>query len=196
MYQNRYHQHSYSLEYTHQNALFYTYSIIPYQKRIDADHFRVTDYISFNNGTNLWLGAEYDSYSNGDNEVTGDFNWMFYKDQAFFKNFTYTLNIEGWYTTHSKQHSDFYSPSFADSTLFRIDPQYIFSKYIGVRGQLGIGYSIIDQNIPYKMGLWFFGEPMKNMDYEFGCLSSNAARIAAGGNYNYRECTAHLGYTW
>jgi len=195
-YNNRYKDHSYNLEYTRQNAIFYTYAIKSYEKRIDANHFRFSDNVSFENQTELWFGVEYNMYTNSDNELTGDFNWMFYKDTAFTPKFTYTLNLEGWYTSHSKQHADFYSPNFADSTLIRFDPQYLFSKYFGLRGAYGVGYSFSDEAVPYKYGLWAFGEPMKNMEYELGCHYSNAARIAVGGNYHYEECTAHLGYSW
>jgi len=195
-YSDSYKNNSYILEYTRQNAVFYTYAIKPYEKRIDANHFHLSDNVSFENRMQLWLAVGYNMYTNGDNELTGEFNWMFYKDTVFTPEFTYTLNLEGWYTSHSKQHADFYSPNFADSTLLRFDPKYIFSKYFGVRGSYGGGYSSSDKDFPYEYGLWAFGEPMNNMDYEVGCHYSNAARIATDGNYHYEECTAHVGYTW
>jgi len=196
IYSSKYKNNTYSLEYTKQNAIFYTYALKAYKKRINADHFRLNDTVDFENKMQLWFGAEYNMFINGDNELTGELNWMFYKDTAFTPKFTYTLNLEGWYTSHSRQHTDFYSPNFADSTLLRFDPQYVFSKYFGLRGAYGVGYSYSDEAIPYKYGLWAFGEPMKNMDYALGCNYSNASRIATGGNYNYKECTAHLGYSW
>jgi len=196
MYRDSYKNHSYNLEYTRQNALFYTYSLVPYEKRIIADHFSASDFIVFDNKTDVWLNAEVNLFSNDDTEVTAQFDWIFYRDTAFTPKFTYAYALEGWYTSHTKQHSDFYSPSFADATLLRFDPQYIFSKYIGVRGKFGLGYSVMDQVTPYKYGTWIFGEPIKNLAYEIGCLESNAARLSYGDNYHYRECRASVGYTW
>jgi len=196
MYSNIYRDHSYNLEYTRQNALFYTYSLVPYEKRIVADHFSASDFIVFENKTDIWLNAEVNLYSNDDTEVTAQFDWIFHRDTAFTPKFTYAYALEGWYTSHTKQHSDFYSPSFADSTLLRFDPQYIFSKYIGVKGKIGLGYSVMDQVTPYKYGVWLFGEPINNLSYEIGCLESNAARLSYGDNYHYQECKASLGYTW
>jgi len=195
-YQDRYQNHSYLLEYTRQNALFYTYSLVPYEKRIVADHFSLSDFIVFENQTDLWANIEVNLFSNDDTEITGQFDWVFYKDTYWTPKFTYTLALEGWYTSHSRQHSDFYSPDFADSTMLRFNPQYIFSKYLGIRGKIGTGYSIVDETIPYKYGVWLFGNPMNNLSYEIGCLESNAARIAYGGNYHYRECSANIGYSW
>ena len=195
-YANRYKKHSYNLEYTRQNALFYTYSLVPYEKRIKADHFSASDFVTFENKTDLWANIEINLFSNQDTEVTGQFDWVFYKDTAFTPKFTYALALEGWYASHSKQHSDFYSPSFTDATLLRFDPQYIFSKYIGVRGRVGLGYSVTDEVMPYKYGVWLFGEPANNLAYEIGCLESNAARLSYGKNYHYRECKASLGYSW
>ena len=196
MYSNRYKKHSYSLEYTRQNALFYTYSLITYEKRIKADHFSLSDYIAFENKTDLWLNAEVNLFSNHDLEFTAQFDWVFYKDTLFTPKFTYDFALEGWYTSHSKQHNDFYSPVFSDSTLIRFDPQYIFSKYIGLKGKIGLGYSVVDENIPYKYGIWVFGQPLANLSYKIGCQWNNAARISYGGSYHYKECKASLGYTW
>ena len=195
-YQDRYKHHSYLLEYTRQNALFYTYSLTPYEKRIVADHFSASDYIVFENKTDLWANIEVNLFSNNDTEITGQFDWVFYKDTYWTPKFTYNLALEGWYTSHSREHNDFYSPSFADSTMLRFNPQYIFSKYIGIRVQVGTGYSVVDENIPYKDGVWLFGNPMKSLAYELGCLESNAARLAYGANYHYRECKANIGYSW
>ncbi len=195
-YKNSYKQHSYSLEYTKQNALFYTYSLVPYEKRIIANHFSVSDYILFENKTDLWANIEVNFFSNADREMTTQFDWVFYKDSVWRPKFTYSVALEGWYTSHSKHHYDFYSPHFADSTLLRLNPQYVFSKYAGVRGKIGIGYSIVDKTIPYKYGLWLFGNPMKHLDYEIGCLESNSARLSYGSNYYYRECKAKISYSW
>jgi hypothetical protein len=195
-YQNRYKKHSYSLEYTRQNALFYTYSLAAYEKEIKADHFSVSDYIVFENKTDLWANIEVNLFSNDDREVTGQFDWVFYKNSAFTPKFTYSFALEGWYTSHTKEHSDFYSPSFTDSTMLRFNPQYLFSKYIGVRAKIGTGYSVVDETIPYKYGAWLFGNPSDNLNYELGCLESNAARLSIGGDYHYMECNAKVGYTW
>lgn len=195
-YSDSYKNNFYSLEYTRQNAIFYTYSLKAYKKRIDTNHFGLSDTVNFDNKTQLWVGIDYNNYTNDDNELTGNLNWMFYKESAFTPKFTYSLNLEGWYTSHSKPNKDFYSPSFADSTLLRVDPQYIFSKEFGVRGAYGIGYSLRDKNIPYKYGLWAFGTPIQNMDYEIGCHYNNAAKITTGGRYNYKECKLNLGYSW
>ena len=195
-YQDSYKRHSYSLEYTRQNALFYTYSLVPYEKRIVANHFSISDYVSFEKQRSLWANLEVNLFSNSDTEVTGQFDYIFYKDTFLTPKFTYTLALEGWYTSHSKQHSDFYSPDFADSTLLRFNPQYIFSKYIAIRGKIGTGYSVVDETVPYKYGAWIFGNPMQNLEYEIGCVRSNAARLSYGGDYHYQECNAHLGYIW
>lgn len=74
-YENRYENHSYALEYTHQNALFYTYSLAAYEKKITAEHFSVTDYISFENSANLWANLQFNAFSNGDFETTGQYDW-------------------------------------------------------------------------------------------------------------------------
>ena len=195
-YQNNYKRHSYSLEYTRQNSLFYTYSLKSYEKRIVANHFSLSDYVMFANKMDLWANIEVNLFSNDDTEVTGQFDLIFYKNSHWTPKFTYSLALEGWYTAHSKQHTDFYSPSFADSTLLRFNPQYIFSKYIGIRAKIGAGYSVSDETIPYKYGAWLFGNPINNLHYEIGCLESNAARLAIGGDYHYRECKANIGYTW
>lgn len=196
MYQNKYRKHSYSIEYTRQNALFYTYSLIPYEKRIVADHFSVSDYIVFNNKTDIWLNMQLNLFSNDDVEVTGQFDWVFYKNTFMTPKLTYSFALEGWYTSHTKEHNDFYSPTFTDSTMFRFNTQYLFSKYIGVRVKIGTGYSVMDENIPYKYGAWIFGNPIDSLEYEIGCLQSNAARLSIGGDYHYTECNAKVGYTW
>lgn len=196
IYQNKYDNHSYTLEYTRQNALFYTYSLLAYEKQIVANHFSISDFIVFNSKSELWANITSNIFSNEDRELTAQFDWVFYKGSAFRPQFTYNFALEGWYTSHSIQHKDFYSPSFADATLLRVDPQYIFSKYLGVRGKLGLGYSVVDVALPYKYGIWLFGQPTENIDYSLGCLESNAARVSFSQGYHYRECRAHLGYLW
>jgi hypothetical protein len=196
IYENSYRKNNYTLEYTRQNALFYTYSEIPYEKKIKADHFSLTDNISFENSNTLWANINVNFFSNQDREITAQFDYLFYKDTLFSPKFSYGVAVEGWYTAHSKQHQDFYSPKFSDATLLRVDPKYIFSKYFGLRGKIGGGVSVSDENTPYKYGLWGFGEIVKGMDYAVGCLKSNAARLANGPTYHYTECEAHLGYTW
>ncbi|MBD3839515.1 MAG: tetratricopeptide repeat protein, partial [Epsilonproteobacteria bacterium] len=195
-YLNSYNEHSYVLEYTHQNALFYTYRLAPYEKRITADHFSITDYALFEDKTSLWANLELNSFSNGDFEITPQFDWRFYHDTAFTPNFTYDVGVEGWYTAHTKQHDDFYSPDFYDLTLLRVDPQYIFSKYLGIRGKLGLGYSIVGQDFIYKYGAWIFGEPLEDLHYSAGCLKNNTAKTSSGEGYYYTECEAELGYKW
>ncbi len=195
-YESKYRQHNYSLEYTHQNALFYTFALCPYEKRIDVHHFSASDYISFRNNKDLWANLELNNFSNNDTEFTGQFDWRFYYDTLTNKNFSYHLALEGWYTTHSKQTTCFYSPDFSDTTMLRIDPRYIFSKYLGVKAKAGLGYSFADQAQAYKLGLWFFGTPKENLTYNIGCLYSNATRFSASSSYNYRECDVNLGYTW
>ncbi len=195
-YENNYKNHNYSIEYTHQNSLFYTYSLCSYKKRISADHFSLSDYISFQNKKNLWTNLTVNKFNNGDTEITGQFDWRFYYSKPYQKRFNYDLALEGWYTSHTKQHSCFYSPSFADTTILRIDPQYIFSKYIGIQAKAGLGYSFKDNSQAYKFGLWFFGNPQKKLSYSLGCLRSNSARISASSSYNYQECKVDLGYSW
>jgi len=195
-YENSYKNHSYSLEYTHQNSLFYTYSLCSYENRISADHFSLSDYITLKNQKNLWINLEVNHFSNTDTETTGQFDWRFYYSKLYQKRFNYDLALEGWYTSHSKQHNCFYSPKFADSTMIRIDPQYVFSKYIGIRGKAGLGYSFMDKSLAYKLGLWFFGNPKDKLSYSAGCLYSNSMRVSASSSYNYEECEVNLGYSW
>lgn len=196
IYQNNHDNHSYTLEYTRQNALFYTYSFRAYKKQIVANHFSISDYMVFSNKTELWANITSNIFSNEDREFTAQFDWIFYKASAYRAQFTYNFALEGWYTSHSLQHNDFYSPSFADATQLRVDPQYVFSKYFGVRGKLGLGYSVVDVTSPYKYGMWLFGQPAKNLDYSLGCSESNAARVSFSEGYHYIECNAHLGYSW
>jgi len=195
-YQNRFRQHSYSLEYTHQNALFYTFSLCPYEKKVDVHHFNASDYISLRNNKDLWTNIELNNYSNNDTELTGQFDWRFYYNTLQDKKFSYHIALEGWYTTHSHPNNCFYSPDFSDATMVRIDPRYIFSKYLGVRAKAGLGYSFADKAQAYKAGLWFFGNPKENLTYNIGCLYSNATRLSSSATYNYRECEVNMGYTW
>ena len=195
-YHNNYENQSYLFEYTRQNALFYTYSLVPYEKKIIANHFSVSDYIVFENKTNLWANIVVNFFSNDDREITGQFDWIFYQNTLFSPKFSYTLALEGWYTSHSRQHTDFYSPSFTDATLLRFNPQYEFSKWFGLKAKLGIGHSFHDEIEPYKYGLWAFGKPTKNLFYLAGCLNSNAARLANGPTYHYTECEVKVGYKW
>jgi len=196
IYQGTYQNHGYTLEYTRQNAIFYAYSIRAYEERIVADHFSLSDYVSFSDNRDLWANITVNMFSNDDREITGQFDWRFFHDTVWSPNFTYHLAIEGWYTTHSKQHNIFYSPAFSDATILRVDPQYIFSRAFGVRARFGVGHSFSDETQPYKYGLWVFGEPANNLSYTAGCLHSNAARLSYGPNYNYMECEANLGYSW
>ena len=195
-YHNIYKKNSYTLEYKKQNALFYTFSLTPYEKKIIAHHFSLSDFISFENKMDLWSKIELDLYGNNDKEVTGQFDLTLYKSTIFTQNFTYDFAMDGWYTSHTKDNNDFYSPSFADASLFRFDPKYIFSKYFGIRAKLGIGYSFSDKNTPYKYGLWAFGEPSSDFSYSFGCLRSNTAKISSKTDYQYMECDANLRYIW
>ena len=195
-YHNRYRSHNYSLEYTRQNALFYTYALPTYKKRIKADHFSISDYKSYKDKTDIWASLEVNHYSNTDTEVTGQFDWRFLYDTLFVENLHYHVAVEGWYTSHTKVSSDFYSPSFSDSTLLRIDPKYIFSKWFSLRGKVGVGYSTKDENTPYKYALWVYGIPYHNLSYSLGCLFSNTARLSNGPNYHYRECEVNLEYRW
>ena len=195
-YDNVYKKHNYSLEYTRQNALFYTYALPTYKKRIKADHFSISDYKSYKDKTDIWANLEANHYSNTDIEVTGQLDWRFLYKTLLVENLQYHVAVEGWYTSHTKVSNYFYSPSFADSTMLRVDPQYIFSKWFSLRGKVGVGYSIKDESTPYKYALWAYGTPYKNLSYSLGCLFSNAARLSNGPNYHYRECDANLGYSW
>jgi hypothetical protein len=195
-YENRYRQHSYSLEYTYQNALFYTFSLCPYEQRINVHHLSASDYINLKNNKDLWTNIELNNYINDDTELTGQFDWRFYYYNQADKKFSYHTALEGWYTTHTKPNSCFYSPNFSDTTLLRIDPQYILNKYIGIKGKAGLGYSFADNTQAYKLGLWFFGTPQENLSYSIGCLYSNSTRISASSSYNYHECEVNLEYQW
>ena len=190
--------HRLNLEYTRQNALFYTYNMTPYDKRITADHLELSDYITFENRSTLWASLGFNRFSNGDFEITPQFDWIFYNPEPTEKKFHWDLALEGWYTAHSKpDHGDFYSPDFADSTLLRLDADYALTPFLKILGSVGAGYSFSDESTPYKYGLWFKGDSADNLHYSIGCLESNAARIAAGASgYHYTECDASIGYLW
>lgn len=98
---------------------------------------------------------------------------------------------------HTKQNSCFYSPPFNDSTLLRIDPDYKLNQFLGIKGMLGAGYSFKSNQLLYKYGFWFHGDPLPNFSYKIGCMQSNSARTGLSGEgYYYRECKANLGYRW
>lgn len=197
-YSNHYKRHSYILEYTHQNALFYTYSLCSYKKRIETDHFSVSDYIMFENKTDLWMNLQANIFSNSTTNYIAQYDWRFFHNTLGSTNtFQYHLALEGWYTTNTKQNGCFYSPKFADTTMLRIDPVYHFSKYLNINGKVGGGYSFEDNNFIYKTGLWFFGNPKENLSYNIGCLYSNTSKISSSKtNYSYQECVIDMGYKW
>lgn len=196
-YQNRYKNHEYVLEYTRQNALFYTYRVCPVDEKIKADHFSGSDFITFEDKTNLWLNITANNYSNNDLEAIGQFDWRFYYDQVT-ESFVYDIALEGYYVANTKPNDCFYSPNFNDSTLLRIDPDYRWNKYIALKGMAGAGYSFEAKQFLYKYGAWLYGDPMNNLSYTLGCLQSNSARSGTNSQegYYYRECKAELGYKW
>jgi hypothetical protein len=195
-YENRYANHSYLLSYTRQNALFYTYRLCPYDQEIKADHFSISDYISLKNRTNIWANITFNNYSNSDLETIGQFDYRFYYDNIN-KDLQYDLALEGYYVMNSSPNDCFYSPNFNDSTLLRVDPDYHFNRYLSAKGMLGAGYSFEAKQFLYKYGLWFYGDPMKNLSYSLGCMQSNSAKSGiSGAGYYYRECKADLGYRW
>ena len=193
-----YKQHHFTLQYTRQNALFYTYNLTPYDKRIRADHFALNDYAAFENGMSLWASLGFNRFDNGDVETVPQFDWIFYNPHITKQNFHWDLALEGWYTAHTKpHHGDFYSPSFADSTLVRLDADYIFSPLFKISAQVGAGHSFHDENNPYKYGIWLQGRRNDTLYYKLGCLQSNTARIGSlPGGYHYIECNADIGYLW
>jgi hypothetical protein len=199
MYNDIYDEHTYSLEFTKQNALFYTYSLCPYEQGITVNHFNVADYVSLDDDTDLWANLEVNSFSNSDIETTAQFDWRFYNDilfDAFAEGYSYNLALEGWYTAHSRPNTCYYSTKFSDATLVRIDPEYQYSEYFGLRAKLGLGYSFTEEIKPYKYGVQAFGNPSENLSYKAGCLHSNAARTSPDSAYNYTECELSLGYIW
>ncbi|UCM99434.1 tetratricopeptide repeat protein [Sulfurimonas sp. SWIR-19] len=195
-YKNKYKKHEYILQYTRQNALFYTYFLSAYEKQIFSDHFSLEDYLAMDNNTSLWAGLAADNYSNGDLAVTAQFEWNFLTGKFLTQKLRYRLYIDGYYTAHTKQQNDFYSPVFDDITMIRIDPEYRFSKYLGIRGSMGAGTSMSGNSIPYKYGVWLFGNPVENLSYIVGCLYNNSLRSAANTTYEFTECKANLGYSW
>ena len=196
-YQDNYENHSYLLEYTRQNAMFYTYSFCPYDTKMSVDHFSISDYVSFEEKRNLWANISLNSYENGDVETIGQFDWRFYYDWMFKKNFTYDIALEGYYIFNSKKTSCFYSPPFNDATLFRVDPNYRFNRYVSLKGMLGGGYSFESKQFLYKYGLWIYGNPFIDFSYNIGCLQSNSSQQNFNGNgYSYKECKLDLGYRW
>jgi hypothetical protein len=195
-YVNSYKNHSYQFKFIQQNAVFYTYRPSVIDARIKANHFEFSDYVTFRDKTSLWMNLEVNDYSNNDTEVTVQYDWRFYYHKIAHTKFSYDLALEGWYTTHSRETNLYYSPHFADSTLIRFDPEYIFSKSFGLRGIFGIGYSFSDENTPYKYGMSIFGNPNDTLSYELGCLYNNSVRGLNTATYNYLECDFSLGYSW
>lgn len=197
-YQDRYKKHSYLLEFTRQNALFYTYSLCSYENRISTNHFQASDYVNLGNEKDLWASFALDDYDNGDLAFTPQFDYRFYYDTIVAPDLTYHLAVEGWYTSHTKTNDCFYSPDFYDSTLVRIDPEYHLSKSLRLQSKFGVGYSFYAKSLHYKYGVWLKGTPLQDMDYSFGCLQSNSSRGSFAGSkgYSYVECKAELGYRW
>lgn len=196
-YENSYKNHSYTLKYTRQNGVFYTYRLSPYEDRIKADHFSLSDYVSLYDHTNIWANATANNYSNGDLEMIGQFDWRFYNGTLINNKLTYGFATDGYYTTHTKQHNSFYSPHFNDGTLLRIEPNYKVNKYLNIFGMSGAGYSFQAKQLLYKYGLWFQSDPLEKLSYRLGCTRSNSARSGlSGGGYYYRECRAELEYKW
>jgi len=195
-YSNRYENHSYKLEYKKQNAMFYTYSVCPVVSEVSANHFGVSDYITFEGDTDLWASLILNLYDNDDVETTFMYDWRFYHDTVFSENFTYHLALEGWYSSHSLENNCFYSPSFTDSTLVRIDPQYRFNKHFSIKGKLGLGYSFVEESLQYKYGLWLLGDINKASSYSLGCLQSNSAGLSNRSEYSYKECQLSMDYKW
>ncbi len=195
-YKNRYKNHEYRLQYTRQNALFYTYTLASYERRIVSDHFSVDDYVTLDNNTSLWASIAADNFSNADLALTAQFEWNFFSSYFMTQNLRYKLYVDGYYTGHSKQHNDFYSPIFDDTTMIRVDPEYSFSKYLGIRGSVGVGSSMSAASIPYKYGAWLYGAPKENLSYIVGCLYNNSLRSASLTPYDFIECKANLGYSW
>ena len=195
-YVDTYKNHSYEVEFISQNALFYTYRPKVLDKKIKANHYSFSDYVTFRNKTSVWMSLEINDYSNDDKEVTAQYDWRFFYHRVENSKFSYDLALEGWYTSHTKTTDLFYSPSFADSTLIRFDPEYKFSNYLGVKGIFGIGYSFRDETTPYKYGMKFFANPTDDILYELGCLYNNSIRALNTTSYNYLECDFSLGYSW
>ena len=197
LYENSYKNHSYTLEYTRQNGVFYTYRLCPYEERIKADHFSISDYVSLKNHSNLWANVTANNYSNADLELIGQFDWRFHYDTIMDNRLTYNFALDGYYTTHTKQNNCFYSPHFNDGTFLRIDPDYRVNKYLSILGMFGAGYSFHANQFLYKYGLLFHGNPLKDLSYKVGCMRSNSARSGVSGNgYHYRECKSELEYRW
>ena len=195
-YQKKYDNSSLSFKYQRQNALFYTKSLAPHEKRIVADHFSLTHFTTFDNNTTLWANLATNLFSNSDVSHTAQFDWEFYKPVSDSK-FEYLLALSGWYTTHAKQHNDFYSPSFADATLLRVQPSYTFNKWFGIRGRFDVGYAFTDQMVPYKYGLSLYGTPVKNMTYNLNCLHTSSTKRAGNSrSYLTDTCSLNLGYVW
>jgi len=195
-YKNRYKKHSYSIKYTYQNALFYTFSLASYEKKINTHHLSISDYIALKNKKDIWANITLNHFTNSDTELIAQYDWRFYYDTFNNSNFSYHLALEGWYNSHSKPNKDFYSPNFSDSTLLRIDPQYIFSKYLGIKSNFGLGHSFRDKTEAYKLGISLFGNPTDTLSYSTGCHYSNSSRISQGSSYSSQECKIKLDYAW
>jgi hypothetical protein len=195
-YIGRHKNHNYQVEYTRQNAMFYLYRKSVLDKHIVANHFSLTDYISFKKNRSIWANMAVNAYSNKDTEIIAQFDWRFFYHQIKYSDFSYDIALEGWYDAHSKKSDLYYSPKFTDSTLIRIDIKYPFSKYIGLKALAGTGYSFYDKYMPYKYGMSVFGNPTKHLSYDVGCLVGSSIRKSSDSQYKYLECNFALGYTW
>jgi len=195
-YKGTYGRHGYQFEYTYQNALFYVFREKTLNDRIKAHHFNLSDYVTWRDKTSLWSNIEVNNYSNNDTEIVTQYDWRFLYHKVAHTALTYDLAFEGWYSTHSKETNDFYSPKFADTTVLRTDLIYRFSKYMSLRAYAGVGYSFYDKYIPYKYGIHIFSNEIDQLHYDVGCLYSNSLRAASNTNYHYMECDFSLGYTW
>lgn len=186
---------SFSLEYTKQNALFYTYSLCPYEQSVTASHFSFSDYVDLYKGNDLWANITMNFYSNKDIQGVGQFDWRFF-NEYLTRDFSYHLALEGWYTMHSLENSCFYSPKLVDTTLLRIDPVYPVSKNFVLKAKAALGHSFKVQKQQYKVGLWIATTKMTKPSFSFGCQASNVATVTYAPTYGATECTLDLGYTW
>ena len=195
-YQNVYKRHSYILEYTKKNALFYTYSLCPYEKKISTHHLSASDYIALSEKSDIWSMISVDFFSNRDISSVLEFDYKFFDSLDQFEKLRYSFSVDGWYNTYTKTNNCFYSPKFDDSTMLRIDPSYPLSKYASIRARFGLGYAFYSKSQVYKYGLWLSAQPIQNLSYEIGCQKSNSSRSGFGAGFYYNECEANVGFKW
>lgn len=198
IYQNRYGELSYVLEYAYQNAMFYTMSPQALAAQIGTHHFEASSYYYGSERWNLWSSIALNLYSNSNTALIPQFDYNFYRF-IFSDSFSVATSLNGWYMFNSSPNTDYYSPKSYDSTLVGLRPSWIANQYMTLNLILDAGYSFSDASPLYNFGFNLSMEEKKGLRYQLGCRESNAARNASSLttiDYYELECTGLLEYSW